>query len=199
MFEGYLKYISWVKKGLHVHTNDQLFSLTDQLQMGIRFIELDVHWFNNDLHIAHCGGFSSKLLDGFVDALNAVAKLIGSEIQWDSETIGCSPSLSSIPASEQRPLNDALEEIATWLHAPENAHEFLMIFFDDETDLLRWKKVRTLLKYLKTHFNESEMFVPSDFTVRYAGLRFLSLLALPNHGMWLVLVWCGVPDVPGAH
>ncbi|KAF1323923.1 hypothetical protein FI667_g6586, partial [Globisporangium splendens] len=162
VFEGYLKYLSWFKTGIHVHTNDQLFSLTDQMQMGVRFIEIDVHWFDGDLRIAHCGGFRSELLDGFISALNEVAKLIGTDIQWDSETIGCKPSLSSIPSSEQRPLNAALQELATWLHAPENKDEFLMVFFDDETNLLKWKKVQTLLKYLKDHFSMDEILLPSD-------------------------------------
>lgn len=171
MFEGYLKYISWFKSGLRVHTNDQLFSLTDQLQMGVRFIELDVHWFNNDLHIAHCGGFRSELLDGFIGALNEVAKLLGTDIQWDSETIGCKPSLSSIPASEQRPLSAALEEIAAWLHAPANKDEFLLVFFDDEPNLRKWNKVATLLALVTTHFSLDEILLPSDLVVRCCELK----------------------------
>lgn len=150
---------------MHVHTNDQLFSLTDQLHMGVRFIELDVHWFDNDLRIAHCGGFSSKLLDGLIDAFNKIAKMLGSDIQWDSSTIGCKPSLSSIPAKEQRSLKEALKEIADWLHAPEHKDEFLMIFFDDETDLKKWKKVATLLDYIKQYFPQDEILVPTDLKV----------------------------------
>lgn len=170
VFEGYLKYISWFKSGLRVHTNDQLFSLTDQLQMGVRFIELDVHWFNSDLHIAHCGGFRSDLLDGFIAALNEVAKLIGTGIQWDSETIGCKPSLSSIPASEQRTLDAALTELAAWLHAPENKDEFLLVFFDDEINLIKWKKIPRLLELVKQHFSMDEILLPADFVVRPAPL-----------------------------
>lgn len=174
VFEGYLKYLSWFKSGLHVHTNDQLFSLTDQMQMGVRFVELDVHWFDNDLRIAHCGGFHSELLNGLVSALNEVGKLIGADIQWDSETIGCKPSLSSIPSSEQRPLSAALEEIAAWLHAPENKDEFLLVFFDDETNLLKWKKVKTLLALLKTHFSMDEILVPADLVVRFRPFSLMS-------------------------
>jgi hypothetical protein len=118
VFTEYLKYLSWFHKGMEVHTNDQLFSIVDQLNMGVRFIELDVHWFNNDLRIAHCGGFHSNLLDELIDALNKIAKLLGTGIEWDSSTIGCKPSLSSIPADEQRVLTDALKEIADWLARP---------------------------------------------------------------------------------
>lgn len=144
-----------------VHTNDQLFSLTDQLNFGVRFIELDVHWFDDDLHIAHCGGFHTKLLDDLIDSLNYVAKLLGWKIQWDSETIGCKPSLSSIPASEQRRLEDALIEIATWLNGTSN--EFLVVFFDDEFDLSKWHKVERLLSYITRHFNLTEVYTPREY------------------------------------
>ncbi|EEY63994.1 uncharacterized protein PITG_02506 [Phytophthora infestans T30-4] len=147
---------------MKVHTNDQLFSLTDQLHMGVRFIELDVHWFDGDLHIAHCGGFKSKLLDGMIEVFNEIAKLLGTGIEWDSETIGCKPSLSSIPSKEQRPLKEALKELATWLHAPEHKDEFLMVFFDDETNLMKWKKVGKLLDYLKDYFPEEEILRPIE-------------------------------------
>ncbi|ETO63129.1 hypothetical protein F444_19096 [Phytophthora nicotianae P1976] len=162
VFEGYLRYFSWFKKDMKVHTNDQLFSLTDQLHMGVRFIELDVHWFDGDLHIAHCGGFKSKLLDGMIEVFNEIAKLMGTGIEWDSETIGCKPSLSSIPSNEQRPLKEALRELSTWLHAPEHKDEFLMVFFDDETNLMRWKKVGKLLDYLKEYFPEEEILQPIE-------------------------------------
>ncbi|TMW64972.1 hypothetical protein Poli38472_009139 [Pythium oligandrum] len=177
VFEGYLKYLSWFKKGMEVHTNDQLFSLTDQLNMGVRFIELDVHWFNNDLHIAHCGGFHSALLDSLISAFNKIANWLGTDIQWDSQTIGCKPSLSSIPASEQRRLDDALKEISTWLHKPENKDEFLMIFFDDENNLFRWKKVTTMIKYLKSHFGPEEILLPADLVHTYGWPSFETLLA----------------------
>lgn len=83
--------------------------------MGVRFLEIDVHWFDHDLHVAHCGGFHGKLLNDFVAGINWVAKYLGIQVQWDSETIGCKPSLSSIPASEQRRVEDAIQEVAAWL------------------------------------------------------------------------------------
>ena len=38
-------------------------------------------------------------------------------IRWDTETLGCVPSLSSIPALEQRPLVEALAEVRAWMDA----------------------------------------------------------------------------------
>lgn len=68
-----------------------------------------------DLRIAHCGGLHVEALNSLVKALNLVAKILHRKIQWDTETLGCSPSLSSIPALKQRLLSDALTEIRTWV------------------------------------------------------------------------------------
>ena len=186
VFEGYLRYFAWFEKGMTVHTNDQLFSLTDQLNMGVRFIELDIHWFDGNLHIAHCGGFKSKLLDGMIAVFNDIAKILGTGIEWDSETIGCKPSLSSIPAKEQRLVEDALRELATWLHAPEHAGEFLMVFFDDEINLMKWKKVGKLLDCLKKYFPEEEILRPIELVVSCVGFD-LSVGGIETH----IVSWMG--------
>lgn len=57
------------------------------------------------LRIAHCGGFHNYYLNSLVAALNKLVRLLGKPQlawQWDSETMGCSPSMSSIPARDQR-------------------------------------------------------------------------------------------------
>ena len=54
-------------------------------------------------------------LNALVRALNLVARLLHRRIRWDTETLGCVPSLSSIPAMEQRALRDALREIREWM------------------------------------------------------------------------------------
>jgi len=56
----------------------------------------------------------------------------------DTETIGCDPSLSSIPVGEQRSLDSALQEVADWMAAPGNEAEFVTLFFDDQSDLGDW-------------------------------------------------------------
>lgn len=89
------------------------------------------------LRIAHCGGFHS-VLNTLVKAVNLVAKLLRHPIHWDTETIGCNPSLSSIAVLDQRTFKDALQEIAQWLALPENADEFLVLYLDDQPDLLVW-------------------------------------------------------------
>ena len=89
------------------------------------------------LRIAHCGGYHS-VFDRLVTALNVVAKLMGHPIQWDTETVGCNPSMSSIPVTEQRSFAGALSEIKAWLDLPQNADEFLILYLDDQIDLSLW-------------------------------------------------------------
>ena len=57
-----------------------------------------------------------------------------------AETIGCEPSLSSIPVLEQRTLVDALKEVHAWLEA--NPGEFVVLYLDDQEDIARWVRGR---------------------------------------------------------
>ena len=72
-----------------LYTNDQWVSLTDQLNIGVRFLELDTHWVAGELRTAHCGGLHAPVLNTLLRALNALSKLAGQKIHWDTETIGC--------------------------------------------------------------------------------------------------------------
>ena len=61
------------------------------------------------LRIAHCGGLHVPQLNKLIDAINFVARLLHRHIRWDTEPLGCVPSLSSIPSQEQRLLTDAMQ------------------------------------------------------------------------------------------
>lgn len=73
-----------------------------------------------------------------VKAVNLVATLLGHPIHWDTETVGCDPSLSSIPVAAQRSFANALAELAAWLVQPSNEEEFLLVFLDDQPDIQAW-------------------------------------------------------------
>jgi hypothetical protein len=90
------------------------------------------------LRIAHCGGFHAAPFNALVRAVNLVASLLGHPFHWDTETVGCDPSLSSLPVADQRSFSDALAELAAWLAAPANAREFLLLFLDDQPDIKAW-------------------------------------------------------------
>lgn len=51
----YFKYIKWAVSDFSdapLRTNDQWLSLTDQLNLGVRALELDAHWVG----VSHSGG-----------------------------------------------------------------------------------------------------------------------------------------------
>lgn len=49
-----------------VRTTNQLLSLTDQMNMGVRQIELDIHWHNGQIRLCHAGGVHIQKLNELV-------------------------------------------------------------------------------------------------------------------------------------
>ena len=80
-----------------VRTVSQYYSLTDQLNMGVRHIELDIHFFHNQLRISHCG-FSIGLINYLFYLMEWTLKPF--HFLYDTETIGCLPSFNGIPAGD---------------------------------------------------------------------------------------------------
>jgi hypothetical protein len=145
-----------------LRTNNQWLSLTDQLNLGVRVVEIDTHWVGGVLRVAHCGGLHVEALNTLVKALNTVAKILGHHIRWDTETMGCDPSLSSIPSIVQRTFKDALEEIKAWMDAPENADELVVLFFDDQPNLGQWGVAHFLKEDILAVFDEKLIFSQND-------------------------------------
>lgn len=164
-FQTYFEWIKFASKSNRLQTNDHVLSLTDQLNLGVRLVELDTHWVQGDFAISHCGGFHS-ILNTLIKAVNLVSKLLGHAIRWDTETIGCDPSLSSIPTKEQRSMDSALEEIAEWLAVPANSGEFLTLFFDNARDLGEWGLVPLMLSRIESHFPIDTVYTPDDHRSR---------------------------------
>ncbi|GLI64996.1 hypothetical protein VaNZ11_008422, partial [Volvox africanus] len=81
-----------------------------------------------------------------VEMINALARLFGQPpVEWDAETLGCDPSLSSLPVKDQRAFADAMSEVAAWLTSPTNQDEFLVLYLDNQPDLQAWGRVDSLL------------------------------------------------------
>ncbi len=57
-------------------------------------------------------------------------------------------------------MDDALTEIRTWLDRPENAKEFLILYFDDQPDLGKWHFVSNVTLAIERHVAEY-VFTPS--------------------------------------
>ncbi|TDH67547.1 hypothetical protein CCR75_004937 [Bremia lactucae] len=93
-------------------TNNQVLSLTDQLILSVRFLEIDTHFFLNDLRTGHCGSLNSTVLTELSDAL-----------------------VSGIKSSEQPLTKDGLKEAKVWIDA--NPNEFVVVYLDTGADIER--------------------------------------------------------------
>lgn len=82
-----------------VRTVSQYYSLADQLNMGVRHIELDIHFFHGRLRVSHCG-FSVGIINYVFHFLERLLKHF--HFRYDTETIGCLPSFNGIPAGRVR-------------------------------------------------------------------------------------------------
>ncbi|CCI47906.1 unnamed protein product [Albugo candida] len=141
-----------------VETSNQYFSITDQLRLGIRLIELDIHYFNGGIKVAHCGRFTSSALDTI---LNFVRNFpFGGKYVYSSGIIGCRPSFSGIPANDQQPVANLLTEIANWVR--ETPDEFVFVYFDGDKELLKNNQVGSLIEQIKNIFGDIGIFRPSD-------------------------------------
>lgn len=132
--------------------NNQNISVYDQLRVGVRLVEIDVHWILHSFRVAHCGGFAARVLDGAVEAINTVGQDFNFHLDWDLQTIGCEPSFSGLPAHDQRFFVDALREIRQWLD--ENPDEFIMLYLDNQPSIEEWGKLPQFISVIEDVFSD---------------------------------------------
>jgi hypothetical protein len=93
---------------------NQRYTMTDQLRMGIRAIEMDVHW------LPHPTG-------SLADGTNTVVLCHG-------ETTQVGPLSLHVGCTVDRPLGPGLDELAAFLHAPGNEREVVFLYLQNELD-----------------------------------------------------------------
>lgn len=93
--------------------HNQVASMTDQLRMGMRSLEVDVHWFPSPYGDPEHGGFAPILCHG-----NS-----GSVPSPQPVHVGC---------TVERHLRDGLAEIRAWLDA--NPDDFLLLYLENQLD-----------------------------------------------------------------
>jgi hypothetical protein len=76
----------------YMRTSNQFLSLTDQLDLGVRYLELDVHYFASSLRSAHCSDFGIAFVD---DASAALVSALESVLERAAKTARCSGSRRS--------------------------------------------------------------------------------------------------------
>lgn len=93
---------------------NQVLSLTDQLRLGVRAIEIDVHWTPNPAGDPNRG-------------FNAVVQCHGEPIATPGATVhaGC---------SIDRPLVELLEELRSWLDQPASGDDLVLLYLENALD-----------------------------------------------------------------
>jgi len=92
--------------------HNQMYSLTDQLRMDMRGLELDVHWFPSVYADPQDGGFAPILCHGDVVPIGPVPFHLGCTVE--------------------RHLREGLAELRTWLD--EHPGEFLLLYLENNLD-----------------------------------------------------------------
>ncbi|KAL3660834.1 hypothetical protein V7S43_014236 [Phytophthora oleae] len=179
------------KSDSFMRTSNQFLSLTDQLDLGVRFLELDVHYFASSLRNAHCSEFGITFVN---DAASALVSSLGSvldasgedsTVQWGSELVGCLPSLSGIRADEQRLHNDSLAEIATWLS--DHPEELIVIYTEIGDEVSTYSQIDALLELYTRTFGDV-LFSPSNLDDAGGDWNSFTLEELISQGKQVILV-----------
>ncbi|KAG3010989.1 hypothetical protein PC121_g4761 [Phytophthora cactorum] len=121
----------------YLKTNNHVLSLTDQLGIGIRWIEIDTHYFLDDFHTGHCGNLGSNSIETLFDAFDSQLSKYGT-ILWGPELLGCFPSISGIKTTDEVTTRSSMEEVMDCLE--ENPTEFVVVYMDTGSDISRLDK-----------------------------------------------------------
>ena len=91
---------------------NQVYSITDQLRMDIRAIEIDLHWVPSPYGSPETHGYWPTMCHG------------------DAEDPTSSGFYVHVGCSDDRPMQDGLAEVARWLKA--NPHEVLVVYLENQ-------------------------------------------------------------------
>ncbi|TMW64331.1 hypothetical protein Poli38472_012953 [Pythium oligandrum] len=141
------------KKHSFMKTNNHELSVVDQLNLGVRWLEMDIHYFLDDLRTAHCGGFGSNSVQVLFDVIKQQLSQYGT-ILWSPDLLGCYPSLSGIRGEEQPTTKASMKEIRAWLDKPENANELIFIYLDSGSEINALNKTGAMNVLLQDIFGE---------------------------------------------
>ncbi|KAJ8566363.1 hypothetical protein ON010_g6761 [Phytophthora cinnamomi] len=135
----------------YLKTNNHVLSLTDQLGIGMRWIEIDTHYFLDDFHTGHCGNLGSSSVTTFFDAFDSQLSKYGT-ILWGPELLGCFPSVSGIKTTDEVTTRSSMQEVMDWLE--ENPTEFVVVYMDTGSDISRLDKYDDLNTLLTDIFGD---------------------------------------------
>lgn len=97
----------------------QYLSLTDQMNLGVRHIEIDIWWGPKDKEIAVC---HSPIPLFPVGNISRTAEERNISLTFDPKKFSC--------LGTKRSLTDVLTEVYSWMMLPQNLNEIIMVYFD---------------------------------------------------------------------
>lgn len=97
----------------------QYLSLTDQLRMGVRHLEIDIWWdpVRSDIIVCH-----SPIPLYPVGNISRTAEAKNITLDWNPLKMSC--------IGTKRRFSEVLREVRDWMIRPENTKEFVMLYFD---------------------------------------------------------------------
>lgn len=135
----------------YLKTNNHVLGLSDQLNIGMRWIEVDTHYFLDDFHVGHCGNLGSASVETFFEAFEEQLASYGT-ITWASDLLGCFPSVSGIKVNDQIKTQAAMQEIKDWVD--DHPTEFVFVYLDTGDDISRLDKFDDLNTLLEGVFGD---------------------------------------------
>eukprot|EP00762_Andalucia_godoyi_P001102 ANDGO_01931.mRNA.1 hypothetical protein ACA1_138350 len=103
-----------------INIAQQEYTMTDSLNFGIRLIMLDAQWCFEKVRLSHAGtsfAFIDKIITWVEDHVHK-------KFNVSSQQLGCAPW--------DRPWEDGIAELATWLFDPENANEVMALVINSD-------------------------------------------------------------------
>lgn len=91
---------------------NQIYSLTDQMRMDVRAIEIDLHWVPSPYGTPQTHGYWPTMCHG------------------DGEAVPGTDTYAHVGCSDDRPMQDGLAEVRRWLDA--NRGQFVIIYLENQ-------------------------------------------------------------------
>lgn len=135
----------------YLKTNNHALSITDQLNIGMRWVEIDTHYFLDDFHTGHCGNLGSDSIETFFEAFESQLSGYGT-VTWAADLLGCFPSVSGIKVADQLTTKQSMQEIKDWVDA--HPGEFVFVYLDTGDDIARQSQTSALNTLLEDIFGD---------------------------------------------
>lgn len=173
--------------GSFMRTDNQFFTVTDQLNLGARFVEMDVHYFGKTIRDGHCSNVNFDLLQDVGAALvrTTQALLDVEAVEWQPSLMGCLPSLGGIKAANTRAHADTVKEITAWVQA--NPNDLVIVYLDVGSEVKTFDKYDEMLALYTAAFGDL-LFSPADLAKAGGSWKSFTLSSLVEQGKRVVVV-----------